>query len=92
MNYKGTKDKKYICGNCHNEFAFKGYSHSHIYCSQSCSRESAAVKKDELRNQRFNDWLNNRDLSVKFPRKLIREFLIRKNGYQCAVCGINSWN
>lgn len=92
MNYKGTKDKKFVCKNCKNEFNFKGYSHSHMYCSVICSREVATKNKDNLKKQRYNDWLANKKLDVKFPRKLIRDFLILRDGYKCKSCGIDSWN
>jgi hypothetical protein len=92
MNYKGTKDKIYSCQHCKVEFKFRGYSDTHKFCSLACSYSSAASKKDELLDRRYQDWLDGKDLSVKNPRKMIREFLIRRDGYKCVCCGIDSWN
>ena len=92
MNYKGTKDKIYSCQHCKVEFKFRGYSDTHKFCSLECSYSSAASKKDALLDQRYQDWLDGKDLGVKNPRKIIREFLIRRDGYKCVCCGIDSWN
>lgn len=92
MNYKGTKDKTYICGHCKTEFGFKGYSSNHKFCSLECFYTNKATRKNVLKEKRYKDWLADKDLGVKNPRKLIREFLIRRDGYKCSCCGINSWN
>ena len=92
MNYKGTKDKTYICHHCKTEFAFKGYSYNHKYCSLDCSHAEVSVNKTNLLEQRYSDWLKGKDIGVKNPRKLIREFLIRRDGYRCSCCGIDTWN
>jgi 5-methylcytosine-specific restriction endonuclease McrA len=92
MNYKGTKDKKFICKNCSQEFKFKGYSSNNIFCSSNCSVSYQKANKDQLNEQRFNDWLLGKNLGVKNPRPLIREFVIRRDGYFCSICKNNTWN
>jgi hypothetical protein len=92
MNYKGTKDKTYICHHCKTTFPFKGYSSNHKFCSLECLYANKTEGKDLLRNERYERWLNGEDIGVKNPRKLIREFLIKRDGYKCSRCGIDSWN
>lgn len=91
MNYKGTKDKTYTCQHCKTVFGFKGYSFNHKFCSLDCSHSSKLVQKTELRESRYQLWLSGNDLDVKNPRALIREFLIKRDGYRCVCCGIDSW-
>lgn len=31
-------------------------------------------------------------LGLKNPRPKIREFVAKRDGYKCSVCGIDSWN
>ena len=92
MNYKGTKDKIYTCHHCKTEFKFKGYSSNHKFCSLDCFYTEQSANKISLGEQRYQDWLAGKDLGVKNPRKMIREFLIRRDGYKCTCCGIDSWN
>jgi hypothetical protein len=92
MNYKGTKDKMYICQHCKTEFGFKGYSSNHIFCSLKCLYDKQSADKVLLEEQRYNDWLDGKDLGVKNPRPMIRNFLIKRDGYKCRCCGIDSWN
>jgi hypothetical protein len=92
MNYKGTKDKTYSCQHCNTEFTFRGYSDTHKFCSLQCSYSSQSAKKDALREQRYQNWLAGNDLGIKNPRALIREFLIKRDGYKCRCCGIDKWN
>ena len=92
MNYKGTKDTTYVCQHCKTEFGFKGYSSYHKFCSLDCSYAYQSNRKEDLRKQRYQDWLNGNGIDVKNPRKLIREFLIKRDGYKCSCCGIDSWN
>jgi len=92
MNYKGTKDKKFICKNCNNEFSFRGYSSNHIYCSLECSKEFVNTHKNTVNEQRFQDWLLGKDLNLKNPRPIIKEFVIQRDGYKCSSCGIDSHN
>jgi hypothetical protein len=92
MNYKGTKDKKFICQHCGIEFNFKGYSSNHKFCSLDCSYAFQTAKKDLRREKLYEDWLNGKDLGLGNPRKMIREFLIKRDGYKCSCCGIDKWN
>ena len=92
MNYKGTKDKTFICQHCGQVFKFKGYSSNHKFCSLDCSYAFQSAKKDSRREKLYNDWLDGKDLGLGNPRKMIREFLIKRDGYKCSCCGIDSWN
>ena len=92
MNYKGTKDKKFNCQHCGIEFNFKGYSRTHKFCSLDCSYGFQTAKKNNRREKLYQDWLNGIDLELENPRKLIREFLIKRDGYKCSCCGIDKWN
>ena len=92
MNYKGKKDQTFICKHCQAEFGFRGYSYTHTFCSLECSHEHRKAQHDELYEQRYDDWLNNKLIGVKRPRGLIREFVIKRDGYQCNICGISEWN
>ena len=92
MNYKGIKDVTHTCQHCKTEFGFRGYSYNHKFCSLDCFYAVQTEKKQSLADQRYLDWLNGKDLGVKNPRKLIREFLIKRDGYKCVCCGIDSWN
>jgi hypothetical protein len=92
MNYKGTKDKIYTCHHCMTKFNFKGYSSNHKYCGLECFYADQSAKKLKIEEQRYQDWLAGKDLGIKNPRKLIREFLIKRDGYKCVCCGIDSWN
>jgi hypothetical protein len=87
-----TKDKTFTCEYCTTEFAFKGYSSNHKYCSLECSKLGAKANAIALRERRYNDWLEGKALDVKHPRALIREFVIRRDGYKCKCCGISEWN
>jgi hypothetical protein len=91
MNYKGTKDKKFNCQHCGIEFNFKGYSRNHKFCSLDCSYAFQTAKKDLRQENLYKDWLNGKDLGLKNPRKIIREFLIKRDGYKCRECGIDKW-
>jgi hypothetical protein len=86
------KDKIYTCKNCGNNFPFKGYSDTHTYCNLKCAYEYRVKGKDELFEERYNLWLAGGDLGLKNPRGLIRKFIIKRDGYNCSCCGINSWN
>lgn len=91
MNNKGIKDQTFICRHCETEFGFKGYSRTHKFCSIQCSKDYRKQKSNKLREQRYNDWLEGKDIGVKNPRKLIREFVIKRDGYKCNSCGITEW-
>ena len=92
MNYKGTKDKIFTCKHCGKYFNFKGYSYNHVYCGLECSYAYQSKQKNILAEKRYNDWLAGNDLGIKNLRKLVREFLIRRDGYKCNSCGIDSYN
>ena len=82
----------YTCKHCSKEFEFRGHSYSNIYCSSTCFTEERDKKKSDLWETRYNKWLNGEDIGRSNPRKLIREFLIKRDGYKCKKCGIDSWN
>jgi hypothetical protein len=92
MNYKGTKDKTFVCQHCKVQFSFKGYSSTHKFCSLDCSYNYQSAQKESLKEHRYQKWLSGKDIGVKNPRKLIRDFLIIRDGYKCKCCGIDSWN
>jgi hypothetical protein len=80
------------CLNCSEEFEFSPYQKRGVYCCIKCDLEHREKEKIKLREQRYQDWLKGKDIGVKNPRKLIREFLIRRDGYRCKCCGIDKWN
>lgn len=92
MNHRGRKEQSYECQHCKILFSFKGYSSNHKFCSLECSYAFQSNKKNQLREKRYNDWIAGTTLNVKNPRALIREFLIRRDGYKCSCCGITEWN
>lgn len=92
MNFKGIKNKLFICQYCDKEFSFKGHSSGHKFCSLQCSYASISSKKDKLQEERYIKWLNNLELGIKNPRALIRKFLTLRDGYKCSCCGISQWN
>ncbi len=88
------KDTKYVCqfNECNKEFGFKGYSDNHKFCSIECAKNDKLQQSKKLKEQRYTDWINGKQLPVKWPRKLIREFVIQRDGYKCSCCGISEWN
>jgi len=54
--------------------------------------DTVSKKKTEREDRLYEDWLAGKDLGLKNPRVLIRKFLIRRDGYRCSCCGIDSWN
>ena len=86
------KDKIFVCENCKTDFKFKGYSSNHRFCSLDCSYKWRKLKAQDLKDSRYQIWLSGELLDVKFPRALIREFVIKRDGYKCNICGIDSWN
>lgn len=80
------------CKNCNKEFDFSPHQKTGKYCSITCTKAGRLKEKIALREQRYNDWLAGKDVGIKNPRKLIREFLIRRDGYKCSCCGIDTWN
>lgn len=92
MNYKGTKDKTFICQYCGITFGFKSYSNNHKFCSLDCSYSFSSSKKNARLESMYKDWLDGKDLKLSNPRPVIREFLTKRDGYKCSCCGIDSWN
>ena len=92
MNYKGIKNKTFTCQNCRQNFPFKGYSYNHKFCSKECTYTHKSHKKESRRDKLYDVWLRGEDIGLGNPRKIIREFVIRRDGYQCSCCGIDSWN
>lgn len=92
MEHINVKDMKYTCAFCNEIFNFKGYSYNHKFCNISCAKADRVSRKETLSDQRYVDWLAGKDLGLKNPRKLIREFLIKRDGYRCKCCGIDTWN
>lgn len=87
-----VKRKTFICENCNTEFKFKGYSSNHRFCNLKCSHDWRKLQATALRDSRYYRWLSGENLNVKFPRSLIREFVIRRDGHKCNICGITNWN
>ena len=94
MNYKGLKDKNYECLHCKSSFAFKGYSWWHVYCSLDCAHSHRILKHEEKKNVLYEKWLAGEviDMTGQTLRRHVRNFLIRRDGYECASCGIAEWN
>jgi 5-methylcytosine-specific restriction endonuclease McrA len=80
------------CKHCGVEFEYNPHHKRGVYCSLKCNREDKAASKDALREQRYKNWLEGKDLGIKNPRKLIRDFVIKRDGYKCNCCGIKEWN
>ena len=79
------------CKHCGVGFEYNPHHKRGIYCSLECSKADKKAQSDALKEQRYNDWLEGKDLGLKTPRKLIREFVIRRDGYKCNCCGITEW-
>lgn len=92
MNYKGKKDQVYICRHCNIEFNFKGYSYDHVFCGSSCVKDFQLRQRQLLKEKRKQSWLNGELLEIKSSRRLIKEFVIERDGYKCSICGISDWN
>lgn len=85
MNYKGHKDKIYICKNCLSEIPFKGYSHNHKFCNAKCAGE---YKVKETKEKNLKLFLEGKLLR----RERIYEILIERDGNQCSECKITEHN
>jgi 5-methylcytosine-specific restriction endonuclease McrA len=92
MNYKGRKDKIFICKNCNSEFGFKGYSFDHVFCNVKCVKEFQSKQRLNKKDKRRQAWLNGDNIDIKKSRRLIKEFVIERDGYKCSICGISDWN
>ncbi|MCK9532366.1 MAG: HNH endonuclease [Gammaproteobacteria bacterium] len=85
MNYKGHKDKIYICENCFSEIAFKGYSNKHRFCDMKCAGE---FKVKETKDKNLKLFLQGK----LTRRDRIYEILVERDGNCCSVCKITEWN
>lgn len=91
MNYKGIKDQIHTCKNCLEKFTFKGYSSLNIFCSIECDKKFKAKQSEILFENRYNDWLAGKDIEIKNLRRLIKRFLIKRDGYKCSRCLLSKW-
>lgn len=80
------------CTNCKKEFSFNPYNTRGKYCCIPCDHEHREKQKNILTENRYLDWLAGIDLGIKNIRKVVKEFLIRRDGYKCSCCGINQHN
>lgn len=71
---------------------FKGHSYNHVYCSLDCLHAYQTKQKEVLFEKRYKDWLAGNELGLKNIRKIVRDFLIRRDGYKCSCCGIDKHN
>ena len=85
------KDQVFNCRHCNEEFGFKSHSYYHVFCDDACNQAHKQQKKEELFEERYNKWLNNEDLGLKSPRKLIRKFVMKRDGEKCDICSITEW-
>ncbi len=87
MNYKGIKDKIYICQNpnCGRQIEFKGYGNTfHKYCDNKCQGEHKRLQAKMKAAALFKEG------KLK-TRKRIYEILCERDGNKCSVCGITEW-
>lgn len=83
----------YTCRNCQTVFAFKGYSNTHVFCSLDCNYAFKATQATAKHDAQYVDWLAGIPIAgVKNQRPIIRKYLTKRDGYNCAVCGISEWN
>ena len=80
------------CKQCDVEFNYNPHHKRGKFCSVDCNSANKLQGKLELRESRYNDWLEGKDLGIKGPRRLIREFVIKRDGNKCNCCGITEWN
>ena len=80
------------CEVCDTGFEYSPHHKRGRFCSLDCSKVSRLQDKEALRERRYNNWLEGKDLDVKNPRSLIREFVIKRDGNKCNCCGITEWN
>jgi hypothetical protein len=91
MNYKGIKDQSFSCKNCNTEFAWKGYSFTHTFCSRACNLEYKAKQSQSKNNTRYQLWLEGKSFGIKNPRKMIKQWVLKRDGHKCNQCGITEW-
>lgn len=92
MNYKGKIDQIFICEFCNKEFKFKGYSFNHKFCSLKCVHARNKKLGSEREEQRYLNWISGLKLDIVNPRPTMKTFVMRRDGYKCAVCSITEWN
>ena len=92
MNYKGTKNKTFICNCCGNAFGFKGYSSTHKFCSVQCFNDYTRATQSKLLEDRYTKLLSGEHLGIQNPRPLIKTFVERRDGRKCAVFKRKNWN
>ena len=80
------------CTNCQIEFSFNPHNTRGKYCCIACDHEDREKQKNILTEKRYQDWLSGIDLGIKNIRKVVKEFLTRRDGYKCSCCGIDSYN
>ena len=80
------------CTNCKEEFSFNPHNTRGKYCCIACDHEYREKQKNILTENRYQDWLAGIDLGIKNIRKVVKDFLIRRDGYKCSCCGINEYN
>ena len=80
------------CTQCDKEFEYNPHHTRGKFCSLICSNANKLQGKIDLREQRYTDWLEGKDLGIKNPRMMIRQFVIKRDGNKCNCCGIEEWN
>jgi hypothetical protein len=73
--------RTYNCLNCNKLCENKPNTHGK-YCNNACQGQHS-------RKKLINKWTSGK--IDKIGRKIIREWLSEKNGYQCSCCGISEW-
>jgi len=91
MNYKGVKDTIFVCKNCNTDFKFRGYSNRNVFCGIPCSKEYNSNTAKQRFEDLYNLWLEDKDLGINNPRKLIKKFVEKRDGYKCKCCGLTEW-
>jgi len=86
MNYKGIKDKIYICKNCGVKFKDRGHCDRGNYCSKKCHGESRTKAAFEKYRIKFEKGLLKDEID---DRRWIYRVLVEKDGNVCNVCGMN---
>jgi len=85
LNYKGRKNEKHFCLACSTEIPFRGYGRSvHKYCSNKCQMEYHSKQVFEKKKEQFQE-------GTLTERKYVYKCLVERDGDECSVCGISSW-
>lgn len=79
MNYKGIKDRTFICRYCNAVIPFKGHSYNHKYCDNVC--QGRHVRKNRM--DRDRPLFNSGKLRY---RNSIKPFLYERDGNKCSIC------